>query len=77
MYIVKLKLKEIRKAMGYSTRELEKRSDISRMRIEELEKEMRINIKTSTLCKLAEALNVHPNELITYTYVEGDINETP
>lgn len=77
MYIVNLRLKEIRKSKGYSTRELEKRSNVSRMRIEELEKEENVNIKTSTLCKLAEALNVHPNELITYTYVEGDINETP
>lgn len=77
MYSVKLNLKEIRKAKGYSTRELEKRANVSRMRIEALEKETNVNIKTSTLCKLAEALNVHPNELITYTYVEGDINETP
>ena len=77
MYIISLKLKTIRKERGYSTRELEKRSDVSRMRIEALEKETNVNIKTSTLCKLAEALNVHPNELITYTYVEEDINETP
>ena len=40
MYIVNLRLKEIRKSKGYSTRELEKRSYVSRMRIEELEKEL-------------------------------------
>lgn len=70
MYIVNLRLKEIRKLKGYSTRELEKRSDVSRMRIEELEKEENVNIKTSTLCKLAEALDVRPEELIHFTYKE-------
>lgn len=70
MYIVNLRLKEIRKSKGYSTRELEKRSDVSRMRIEELEKEENVNIKTSTLCKLAEALDVRPEELIYLTYEE-------
>ncbi len=70
MYIVNLRLKEIRKSKGYSTRELEKRSDVSRMRIEELEKEENVNIKTSTLCKLAEALDVRPEELIHFTYKE-------
>lgn len=70
MYIVNLRLKEIRKSKGYSTRELEKRSDVSRMRIEELEKEENVNIKTSTLCKLAEALDVRPEELIHFTYEE-------
>lgn len=66
MYTVILKLKEIRKARGYSTRELEKRSNVSRMRIEELERSESVNIKTSTLCKLAEALDVHPIELIVF-----------
>lgn len=70
MYIVNLRLKEIRKLKGYSTRELEKRSDVSRMRIEELEKEENVNIKTSTLCKLAETLDVRPEELIYFTYEE-------
>ena len=70
MYIVNLRLKEIRKLKGYSTRELEKRSDVSRMRIEELEKAENVNIKTSTLCKLAEALDVRPEELIYFTYEE-------
>lgn len=70
MYIVNLRLKEIRKLKGYSTRELEKRSDVSRMRIEELKKEENVNIKTSTLCKLAEALDVRPEELIYFTYEE-------
>ena len=70
MYIVNLRLKEIRKLKGYSTRELEKRSDVSRMRIEELEKEENVNIKTSTLCKLAEALDVRPEDLIYFTYEE-------
>jgi transcriptional regulator with XRE-family HTH domain len=70
VYIVNLRLKEIRKSKGYSTRELEKRSDVSRMRIEELEKEENVNIKTSTLCKLAEALDVRPEELIYFTYEE-------
>lgn len=76
VYIVNLKLKKIRKAKGYSTRELEKRSDVSRMRIESLEREANVNIKTATLCKLAEALDVHPDDLITFTYFEGDSNAT-
>lgn len=66
MYIARLKLKEIRKAKGYSTRELEKRANVSRIRIEALERDEVVNIKTSTLCKLAEALDVHPNDLITF-----------
>lgn len=76
MYIVILRLKEIRKSKGYSTRELEKRSNVSRMRIEELEKEENVNIKTSTLCKLAEALDVRPEELIHFTYIEEDTDAT-
>lgn len=51
---------------GYTIRELASRSGITREWIERIEKQDNPNLRITTICKLAEALDVHPEELITY-----------
>lgn len=66
VYIARSHLKEIRLMKGYTIRELASRSGITREWIERIEKQDSPNLRIATICKLAEALGVHPEELITY-----------
>lgn len=54
---------------GYTIRELASRSGITREWIERIEKQDNPNLRITTICKLAEALDVHPEELITYEWI--------
>ncbi len=69
MYIARSHLKEIRIAKGYTIRELAARSGITREWIERIEKQNNPNLRISTICRLAEALDVRPDELITYEWI--------
>ena len=65
----KVSLEEIRLIKGYTIRELASRSGITREWIERIEKQDSPNLRTTTICKLATALSVHPEELITYEWI--------
>lgn len=69
MYIARSHLKEIRLMKGYTIRELASRSGITREWIERIEKQDNPNLRITTICKLAKALDVHPEELITYEWI--------
>ena len=69
MYIARSHLKEIRLVKGYTIRELAARSGITREWIERIEKQNNPNLRISTICRLAEALDVRPDELITYEWI--------
>lgn len=69
MYIAICHLKEIRLARGYTIRELASRSGVTREWIERIEKQGQPNLRLSTICKLATALDVRPEELITYEVI--------
>lgn len=69
MYIARSHLKEIRLVKGYTIRELAARSGITREWIERIEKQDNPNLRISTICRLAEALDVRPDELITYEWI--------
>jgi transcriptional regulator with XRE-family HTH domain len=66
MYIARSHLRKIRLIKGYTIRELASRSGITREWIERIEKQGNPNLRIATICKLAEALDVRPEELITY-----------
>lgn len=66
MYIARSHLKEIRLIKGYTIRALAARSGITREWIERIEKQDNPNLRIATICKLAGALGVRPEELITY-----------
>lgn len=69
MYIAISHLKEIRLAKGYTIRELASRSGITREWIERIEKQDNPNLRISTICKLADALECRPEVLITYEVI--------
>lgn len=54
---------------GYTIRELASRSGITREWIERIEKQDSPNLRIATICKLAAALDVRPEELITYEWI--------
>ncbi|MFR2841618.1 MAG: helix-turn-helix domain-containing protein [Acutalibacteraceae bacterium] len=58
-------MRKIRLIKGYTIRELASRSGITREWIERIEKQDNPNLRIATICKLAEALDVRPDELIT------------
>ena len=66
MYIAMSHLRKIRLIKVYTIRELASRSGITREWIERIEKQDNPNLRIATICKLAEALDVRPEELITY-----------
>lgn len=77
MYIAWSHLQRLRHAKGYTIRELAERSGITREWIMRSEKLDHPNLRIATVCKLAEALNVRPEELITYNWIEFvDQNES-
>ncbi len=57
---------------GYTIRELASRSGITREWIERIEKQDNPNLRIATICKLAEALDVRPDELITYEWITNN-----
>lgn len=69
MYIARSHLRKIRRIKGYTIRELASRSGITREWIERIEKQDNPNLRIATICKLAEALDVRPDELITYEWI--------
>lgn len=69
VYIARSHLKKIRLIKGYTIRELASRSGITREWIERIEKQNNPNLRIATICKLAEALDVRPEELITYEWI--------
>ena len=69
VYIARSHLKEIRLMKGYTIRELASRSGITREWIERIEKQDSPNLRIATICKLAAALDVRPEELITYEWI--------
>lgn len=69
MYIAICHLKEIRIAKRYTIRELASRSGVTREWIERIEKQDNPNLRIATICKLANALDVRPEELITYEVI--------
>ncbi|MFR1037142.1 MAG: helix-turn-helix domain-containing protein [Acutalibacteraceae bacterium] len=62
-------MRKIRLIKGYTIRELASRSGITREWIERIEKQDNPNLRIATICKLAEALDVRPDELITYEWI--------
>lgn len=69
MYIARSHLRKIGLIKGYAIRELASRSGITREWIERIEKQDNPNLRIATICKLAEALDVRPDELITYEWI--------
>lgn len=69
VYIARSHLKEIRLIKGYTIRALAARSGITREWIERIEKQDNPNLRIATICKLAGALGVRPEELITYEWI--------
>lgn len=57
------KLRETRCAMKMTQKELAEKSGVSRVTINQIERESRQIIKSSTIKALAKALDVQPNEL--------------
>lgn len=72
MYIARSHLRELRLAKGHTIRELADRSGITREWIERVEKQDSPNLRITTICKLANALEVRPEDLITYEWVALD-----
>lgn len=76
MYIARCHLKEIRIEKGYTIRELARRSGVTREWIERIEKQDSPNLRVSTICKLSNALDINPEELITYERVANKSLDT-
>ena len=74
MYIAWSHLQRLRRAKGCTILELAERSGITREWITRTEKLDHPNLRIATICKLAEALDVRPEELITYARVDKKVN---
>lgn len=59
------KIKELRRSKGLSIRDLSKISGISIAHISDMENGQKINTTTDTICKLATALEVKPDDLFS------------
>lgn len=64
--VVKSRLKEVRKQKGLSIRQLELCSGVSRSSISDIEREVKIPT-IETLCMLAVAMEVRPEDLYSYS----------
>lgn len=62
---IKINLYEIRTKQGLSLRQLAEISQVSKSEINDIENKGKMP-RTDTLCKLAKALNVTLDELVTY-----------
>lgn len=60
---MKLNLKEIRENKGMTQNELAQKSGVGRITINRIENNRQLDIKTGTIVKLANALEVSINEL--------------
>lgn len=60
---MKLNLKEIREKKGMTQNELAKKSGVGRITINRIENNRQLDIKTGTIVKLANALEVNISEL--------------
>lgn len=60
---MKLNLKDIREKKGMTQNELSQKSGIGRITISRIENDRQLDVKTGTIVKLANALEVSINEL--------------
>lgn len=66
-----LKIKKLRKEKVLSQKELALRIEISQNYLSEIENH-KYDIKLSLLCKISEALEVSPFELVEFIFYEND-----
>lgn len=64
MYKAKNNIKKIRKKKGLTQIQLQQLTGFAQKTISRAENES--NITVETICKYAHALDVHPNEIVTY-----------
>ncbi len=75
--MIRLKVKEIAKAKGFSMGKLQRDADLSYRTIQLIYRDPYREVTTTTLSKIARALGVPPGDLIEETNISNDPSIPP